>query len=195
MSCCAVVLGCFAGLCFVSFCFVCRHRPNASMIKQKKGVALRYTSTNSEVCKARQRPCSCLWLRINIHTDLAAKIITRRSTSDRSRTPELLTTSNFHPSSYHGTTQDTPHSLVYHSSNQDLTTHTPLPSFPSNPHQPNTKTHIPVGLVKTDHETNERRIAVSLTAPVKQTNLTEIYARRLASPQGYCASPVSLICA
>ena len=140
-------------------------------------------STSSEVCKAR------------IHTDLAAKMITRRSTSDRSRTPELLTTSNFHPSSYHGTTQDTPHSLVYHSSNQDLTTHRPLPSFPSNPHQPNTKTHIPVGLVKTDHETNERRIAVSLTAPVKQTNLTEIYARRLASPQGYCASPVSLICA
>ena len=93
-----------------------------------------------------------------------------------------------------------------------LTTHAPpaLPSLPSNPHQPNPKTHIPVALIKTaavnlrekpavrkeyqlaenlntDHETNERRIAVSLTTPVKQTDLTEIYASRLAPPVGYCA--------
>jgi len=124
-----------------------------------------------------------------------------------------------HPDRQHPALRNRQQLLIFippriHSSTRVLTT----PSLvPLKPHQPNPKTHIPVALIKTavgkytnslktvrkkhakntylDHETNERRIAVRLTAPVKQTNLTEIYAqRRLASPQGYCASPVSLIC-
>ena len=92
----------------------------------------------------------------------AVKMITLRST------PNSEIVNNFQFSSllvYHSSTQDTPPSRVYYSSTRDLPTYTPPALVPLKPHQPNPKTNIPVGLVKTDHETDERRIAVSLAAP------------------------------